>query len=65
MPMSPDEMVKFLKKNGFVEVRQGSTAHRVLKNPKTGRSTVVSMHGKELSKGMEHTILREAGLKKK
>jgi predicted RNA binding protein YcfA (HicA-like mRNA interferase family) len=64
MPISAKEMVKFLKENGFEEVRQNSTSHKVMVNKKTGKRTVVPMHGKDLPIGTEKIILKQAGLKK-
>ena len=63
MPMTPKEMVRLLKANGFIEVRQPGTSHLRLKNEKTGKSTTVPMHSKELGKGLEQEILKQAGLK--
>lgn len=65
MPMTSKEMIKFLKKNGFVVLRQNGTSHVQLKNLKTGKRTTVPNHGsKTLSKGLEQGILKQAGLKK-
>ncbi len=64
MPMTPREMVKFLKANGFEEVRQSGTSHLRLQNSKTGKQTTVPMHNKDLGKGLEQAILKQAGLKK-
>ena len=63
MPMTPKEMVKYLKANGFEEVRQPGTSHLRLRNPQTGTQTTVPMHSKELKKGTEQAILKQAGLK--
>ena len=63
MPMTSKEMVKFLRKHGFVEVDGGKGSHRTFQNPVTHRTTVVPYHNKDLGKGMEQTILRQAGLK--
>lgn len=64
MPWKPAKMIRFLKKNGFVEVpKQGG--HRRFYNPGNGRRTEVPMHNKELRPGTEKAILEEAGLKKK
>lgn len=61
MPMTPREMIKYLKKNGFVEVsRNGS--HVKMKNPETGRQTIVPYHSKSMKKGLEQAILKQAGL---
>lgn len=62
MPMTPKEMIKHLKKNGFEEVSQNGS-HRKLKNPKTGRTVIVPYHSKAMKKGMEQAILKQAGLK--
>ena len=63
MPMTPREMVKHLRANGFEEIRQNGTSHLVMRNPKTGKQTTVPMHNKDLSKGLEQAILKQAGLK--
>ena len=64
MPMTPKEMIKFLKKNGFIEVKSGDGAHQKMFHPITKMYTTVSMHSKELKKPMEKAILKQAGLKK-
>lgn len=63
MPMTPKQMVKFLKENGFEEVSQNGS-HLKMKNPKTGRQTVVPMHAKDIPSGTEKSIFKQAGLKK-
>ena len=63
MPMTPKQMVKLLKANGFVEVGQPGTSHLKMRNPATGKQTTVPMHNKDLGKGPEQTILKQAGLK--
>ena len=62
MPMTPKEMIKHLKKNGFEEVSQNGS-HIKLKNPETGRTVIVPYHSKSMKKGMEQAILKQAGLK--
>ena len=63
MPLTPREMIKLLKQNGFKEI--GSTgSHRKLFNPATNKTTIVPYHNKSLSKGVEQAILKQAGLKK-
>lgn len=61
MPMTPREMIKLLKKNGFEEVSQNGS-HVKLKNSKTNKQTIVPFHSKALKKGLEQTILKQAGL---
>lgn len=52
MPMTSKEMIKFLKKNGFIVLRQKGTSHIQMRNPITGRQTTVPNHGsKTLHKG--------------
>lgn len=63
MPMTPKEMVRFLKRNGFVEVRQKGS-HLMMINYETGKQTPVPMHRKDLPKGTERSILKQAGLLK-
>ena len=62
MPMTPKEMIKYLKKNGFEELGQNGS-HIKLKNPKTGKSVIVSYHSKAMKKGLEQAILKQAGLR--
>ena len=62
MPMTPREMIKHLKQHGFIEVSQNGS-HVKLKNESTGRQTIVPYHSKDLKKGMEQAILKQAGLK--
>ncbi|CCZ33919.1 putative uncharacterized protein [Firmicutes bacterium CAG:646] len=62
MPMTPKEMIKHLKKNGFEEIRQNGS-HITMKNHTTGISVVVPYHSKSMKKGLEQTILKQAGLK--
>lgn len=63
MPMTPKEIIRILKKNGFKEIRQPGTSHLRMVNPETGKQTTVPMHSKELGKGLEQAILKQAGLK--
>ena len=62
MPMTPREMIKLLKKNGFKIVDQNG-AHRKRRNNRTGRQTIVPYHSKTMKKGLEEAILKQAGLK--
>lgn len=61
MPMTPREMIKLLKKNGFEEISQNGS-HVKLRNGETGRTVIVPYHSKDLKKGLEQTILKQAGL---
>jgi predicted RNA binding protein YcfA (HicA-like mRNA interferase family) len=62
MPMTPREMITLLKKNGFEEVSQNGS-HIKLINRSTNRQTIVPYHAKDLKKGLEQQILKQAGLK--
>lgn len=61
MPMTSQEMIKLLKRNGFEFVSQNGS-HIKLKNSKTGRMVIVPYHSKSLKKGLEKAILKQAGL---
>lgn len=62
MPMTPKEMIRHLKKNGFEEVSQNGS-HVKLKNPKSERMVIVPYHSKAMKKGLEQAILKQAGLR--
>ena len=62
MPMTSKEMIKLLKKNKFIIVNQNGS-HVKMTNPHTGKNVIVPYHSKDLKKGMETAILKQAGLK--
>ena len=62
MPMTPREMIKHLRKNGFTVVSQNGS-HVKLKNPESGKQVIVPYHSKAMKKGLEQAILKQAGLK--
>ena len=62
MPITPKEMIKLLKRNGFQVVAQNGS-HIKMRNPETGKQTTVPYHSKDLKKGLEQEILKQAGLK--
>lgn len=62
MPLTPKNMVRILESHGFVRVSQNGS-HLKLRNPQTGRKAIVPMHAKDLGKGLEHSILKQAGLR--
>ena len=61
MSMTPKEMVSLLEKNGFVKVRQKGS-HAMYKNSATNRQVTVPMHAKDLPKGLENAITKQAGI---
>lgn len=62
MPMTSREMITHLKKNGFEIISQNGS-HVKMYNPQTGKTVIVPYHCKDLKKGMEQVILKQAGLK--
>lgn len=60
MPMTPKQMIELLKENGFIVISQKGSH---LKMKKGAIMTIVPMHNKDLGKGLEQKILKEAGLK--
>lgn len=62
MPMTPKEMIKHLRKNGFEEIRQNDS-HITMKNRITGKTVIVPYHCKAMKKGLEQAILKQAGMK--
>ena len=62
MPMKPREMIKLLLDNGFVEVSHNGS-HKKMYREETNTVVIVPVHSKELKKGTEQAILKEAGLK--
>ena len=62
MPLTSREMIKHLQLNGFVTINQNGS-HVKLKNLETGKTVIVPSHNKDLKKGMEQAILKQAGLK--
>ncbi len=64
MPMKPREMIKLLQENGFVEVSQNGSHKTMIKPEADIPPIIVPMHSKELKKGTEQAILKQAGIKK-
>ncbi|MBI2998459.1 MAG: type II toxin-antitoxin system HicA family toxin [Deltaproteobacteria bacterium] len=54
------EVVRFLKRKGFVEKRQKGS-HLLLQHPENGYRTSVPMHPGDLPTGLFLKILRDAG----
>lgn len=62
MPMTPREMINYLKQNGFKVISQNGS-HVKMRNDTTGRQTIVPYHSASLKIGLEQAILKQAGLK--
>ena len=61
MPLTSRELIKLLKKHGYKEISQNGS-HIKLYNHLTNKTVIVPYHSKELKKGLEHAILKQAGL---
>ena len=59
MPYKSDEVLRKLKRAGFVEKRR-SGSHIVLRHP-DGRQTYVAMHPGDVPSGTFRSILKQAG----
>ena len=62
MAKTPREIIKILKEQGFVKKSQNGS-HLKMYNPITNVTIPVPIHPKEMKKGLEQRILKEAGLK--
>ena len=62
MPMTPKEMIKLLESSGFKLIRVNGT-HHFYENKGTNKRTAVPVHCRDLKKGTEQKILKDAGLK--
>ncbi|HEY6197706.1 MAG TPA: type II toxin-antitoxin system HicA family toxin [Candidatus Binatia bacterium] len=57
---TPREVVRFLKRKGFIEKRQKGS-HLILQHSRNGYRTVVPMHPGDLPLGLFLKILQDAG----
>lgn len=62
MPITSREMISTLKKNGFEIISQNGS-HVKMFNSSTNKTIIVPYHCKDLKKGLEQAILKQAGLK--
>ncbi|EUJ29145.1 phage protein [Listeria floridensis FSL S10-1187] len=60
-PLTSKQMVKLLHRNGFHKVVQHGI-HLKMYSPFTKQTVIVPMHNNELGKGLERSILKQAGL---
>ena len=60
MPMTPREIIKLLEANGF-RFKSSNGSHH--KYEKEGKIAIVPVGSKDLKKGTEQGILKQAGLK--
>ena len=59
-PVKPKQLVKLLLQLGFRE-RDAQGAHVLFKHP-DGRTTTVSLHPQEISRGLLRKILNDVGI---
>lgn len=60
VPIKPKRFIKILRKLGFLE-RDAEGSHVFFKHP-DGRTTVVPVHNRELSKGLLRKILNDVAV---
>ena len=61
-PITQNEVIKLLKKAGWIETKRGKGSHVVMIDPNTGRITTVPKD-KEIPKGTLAEISRQTGVK--
>ena len=61
--ISPEKIVKFIEKKGFVLDRTKGS-HHIYIHPDTKQRVVIPVHKKDLPKGTLMEILKQAGIKK-
>ena len=62
MPKTPREMEKIILANGWIfKSQEGSHRHYV--HPKKNGKVTIPFHNKDIPKGTENAILKQAGLK--
>jgi len=57
-----NEVLRKLRRAGFVFDRQGHGSHEIWRHPETGRKTTVAHHPGEMREGTVAAIVKEAGL---
>lgn len=61
--LKPIDVIRKLRRNGFIFDRNAKGSHEIWYNPQTHRRTVVPNHpGKDVAKGTLRTIISQAGL---
>ena len=60
MPLTPKEMIRLLLQNGFFYVKSNNGSHQKYFNPQRNINVAVPLHTKELKKGLEQAILKQA-----
>ena len=60
--LTAKQIVRALKRAGFIEHRQQRTSHLVLVHPERKLRTIVSIHPGDLPRGTVHAIIRQSGM---
>ncbi len=60
--LTAKEIIKKLRKAGFVFDRQAKGSHEIWRNPNTRRRTTIPNHPGSIPKGTLKAIINEAGL---
>jgi predicted RNA binding protein YcfA (HicA-like mRNA interferase family) len=60
--ISQDDVVKILKRHGWIDTERGKGSHRVFIEPETKKVTTVP-HGSDIPKGTLAAIRKQTGLK--
>ena len=59
---SPDEVIRKLRRAGFVFDRQSKGSHEIWRNPATRARTTVPHHPGDLPESTVRAIIRQAGI---
>ena len=64
MPLTPKDMIRLLKQNGFLYIKSNNGSHQNYRNVEKNITVSVPVHAKELNNGIAQLLLKEAGLKR-
>jgi predicted RNA binding protein YcfA (HicA-like mRNA interferase family) len=62
-PLSSQQIIKILKKKGFV-LDRSKGSHRIFYHPESKKRVIVPFHKRDLPKGTMMEILRQAGIER-
>ena len=62
MPLKPRQMVRILRQNVFYVKSQNGSSPLKMYNPITNVTVIIPIHAKELGKGIQNAIFKEAGI---
>jgi len=60
--LKPAEIIRKLRRAGFVFDRQAKGSHEIWRHPVNKRRTTIPNHPGDLPKGTMHAIIKESGL---